>query len=98
MDCIPKMNIATPPMKLIMLEYCIAIIVPSVPIINHIITQIKLAIPSFTGFAHLTTPCEASIKFSIFPNIINHINGKYASNNLSPCINNINFIIGIILQ
>lgn len=78
------MNIASPPINSITEEYCMNCLVPKVPIVNHIITMIILRIPNLTGFAPLTTPCDARIKFSIFPKIINHIKGKYSSNNSSP--------------
>lgn len=74
-DWRPSTNIASPPTNSITFEYAIAKLVPIVPIINHIITHIILAIPSFKGLAPFTTPCDAKIKFSMLPNISSPING-----------------------
>ena len=83
---IPKINIASPPMKLICLAYLIATLVPKVPINSQQKTAMKLKIANPTGFTPAPTPWAAKIKFSMFPNIINPTKGKYASNNLSPII------------
>ena len=67
-------------MKFICLAYFIATLVPNVPIANHILTAIKLNIARIIGFTCATAPCDAKIKFSIFPNIINPKNGMYCYN------------------
>ena len=60
---IPKINIASPPMKLICLAYLIATLVPNVPINNQQKTAIKLKIAKPTGLTPEPTPCAAKIRF-----------------------------------
>ena len=71
MDWRPKMNMASPPMNSMYSPYDSNSWVPNVPITNQQITIITLNMPNFSGFAPLTTPCDAKIRFSIFPKIIN---------------------------
>lgn len=52
----PKINIASPPMKLICLAYLIAAFVPKVPIKNQHITAQKLKAAKPTGLTPAPTP------------------------------------------
>ena len=84
MDWRPKMNMASPPMNSMYSPYDSNSWVPNVPITNQQITIITLNMPNFSGFAPLTTPCDAKIRFSIFPKIINEIKPAVNPNILSP--------------
>ncbi len=79
-------------MNVITLAYCIATSVATVPIINHNITIIILKPAKILESTPATTPCEAKIRFSMFPKIINPINGIVHSINNFIIINEIKYI------
>ena len=79
MAWIPKMKIASPPMKFIYFAYFIAILVPNVPIISQQEAANKLKIARPNGLTLAATPCAAKIKFSIFPKTSNIKNGFNSS-------------------
>ena len=58
--------------------YLIAILVPYVPSSNHATTAIMLNPPKIYGSTCATAPCEARIKFSMFPKISKPENGAYS--------------------
>ena len=67
---IPNITIASPPRNVMYWEYCIATSVATNPINSHTTTAKILNNPKTLGFTPATTPCDAKIRFSIFPKII----------------------------
>ena len=61
----PKTNIANPPINVIILAYCIATSVATVPMNNHTITASTLNPPNILGSTPPTTPWEESMRFLI---------------------------------
>ena len=62
------MNIASPPMNVIILEYSIAISVAMVPITSQIMTTVILNAPNTRGLTPSTTPWMQELGFQCFQN------------------------------